>query len=159
MENYIKSGHGRTVCDAAEGPTCVTCHGSHNIQQASMDIINEQLCSRCHTYERAKEMKQALFMVESKLNTINMDLQRLRLLGISTGNMEKAYFRRTRGSACIRRRCSASRARESNACRSAWKSRVKHLPGRTMNSGRSKWTGILSARLLPQSTHRACRPT
>jgi len=93
MNNYIKSGHGKTVCDAAEGPTCVTCHGSHNIQQASMDIINEQLCSRCHTYERAKEMKQALFMVESKLNTINTDLQRLRLLGISTGSMEKVYFR------------------------------------------------------------------
>ena len=40
MNNYLKSGHGRTMCDAAEGPNCVTCHGSHTIQQASMDIIN-----------------------------------------------------------------------------------------------------------------------
>ena len=58
LENYLKSGHGKTFCDSAEGPSCVTCHGSHNVQQASMDIINEQLCSQCHTYERAKEMKR-----------------------------------------------------------------------------------------------------
>jgi len=58
-----------------------------------MDIINEQLCSQCHTYERAKEMKQALFTVESKLNTINKNLNRLKLLGIATDKQEKSFFR------------------------------------------------------------------
>jgi hypothetical protein len=58
-----------------------------------MDIINEQLCGQCHTYERAKEMKQALFMVESKLNSIEKNLQRLQLMGVSTENQEKAFFR------------------------------------------------------------------
>jgi len=93
LDNYLKSGHGKTFCDAAEGPSCVTCHGSHNVQQASMDIINEQLCSQCHTYDRAKEMKQALFIVESKLNSIDNNLKRLKLLGISTGKQEKSFFR------------------------------------------------------------------
>jgi hypothetical protein len=93
LDNYLKSGHGKTFCDAAEGPSCVTCHGSHNVQQASMDIINEQLCSQCHTYDRAKEMKQALFIVESKLNSIDNNLNRLKLLGISTGKQEKSFFR------------------------------------------------------------------
>ncbi len=93
LDNYLKSGHGETFIATAEGPSCVTCHGSHNIQQASMDIINEQLCSQCHTYERAKEMKQALFMVESKLNTIDKDMKRLKLLGIATERQEKAFFR------------------------------------------------------------------
>ena len=58
-----------------------------------MDIINEQLCSQCHTYERAKEMKQALFMVESKLNNIDTNLKRLKVLGIATERQEMAYFR------------------------------------------------------------------
>jgi nitrate/TMAO reductase-like tetraheme cytochrome c subunit len=93
MKNYLHSGHGKTFLDTGEGPSCVTCHGSHNIQRASMDIINEQLCSQCHTYERAKEMKQALFIVESKLNTIDNDMKRLKLLGMATDRQEKAYFR------------------------------------------------------------------
>jgi nitrate/TMAO reductase-like tetraheme cytochrome c subunit len=93
MNNYLKSGHGKTFLETGAGPNCDTCHGSHNIQQASMDIINEQLCSKCHTYERAKEMKQALFLVESKLNSIGKDLKHLKLLGIATDSQEKAFFR------------------------------------------------------------------
>jgi nitrate/TMAO reductase-like tetraheme cytochrome c subunit len=97
MENYLQSGHGKTFLATGEGPSCLTCHGSHDIQQASMDIINEKLCSQCHTYDRAKEMKQALFMVESKLNSINKDLKRLKVLGIETDSQEKAYFRNHAG--------------------------------------------------------------
>lgn len=93
LENYLKSGHGRTICDAAEGPTCVTCHGSHDIQLASMDIINEEHCSKCHTYERAKEMKQALFMVESKLSNVERNLNRLKMLGVDVTDEEKSFFR------------------------------------------------------------------
>jgi hypothetical protein len=96
-DNYLDSGHGKTFLDTGEGPSCVTCHGSHDIQQASMDIIGEQLCSQCHSYERAKEMKQALFLVESKLNTISQNLKRLKVLGIATERQEKAYFRNHAG--------------------------------------------------------------
>jgi len=92
-ENYLQSGHGRTFLQTGEGPSCVTCHGSHDIQQASMDIINEQLCSRCHTFERAREMKQALFLVESKLNEIDKDLKNLRMLGVGVDRQQQAYFR------------------------------------------------------------------
>ncbi|MBE9520839.1 MAG: hypothetical protein IME97_06890, partial [Proteobacteria bacterium] len=93
LDNYLKSGHGKTFCDAAEGPSCVTCHGSHNIQQANMDIINEQLCSQCHTYERAKEMKQALFIVENKLSSVEESLAHLQMLGINVDDQEKSFFR------------------------------------------------------------------
>jgi nitrate/TMAO reductase-like tetraheme cytochrome c subunit len=93
LNNYLKSGHGKTFIDAAEGPTCVTCHGSHDIQQASMDIINEEHCSECHTYERAKEMKQALFIVEGKLSSVEENLGRLKMLGINVEDSEKSFFR------------------------------------------------------------------
>ena len=93
MNNYLQSGHGKTFLATGQGPNCITCHGSHNIQQANMDLINEKLCSQCHTYERAQEMKQALFMVESKLNTIDKELKRLKVLGIATDGLEKAFFR------------------------------------------------------------------
>ena len=93
LDNYLKSGHGQTFCDTAEGPSCVTCHGSHNIQRANMDIINEQHCSECHTYERAKEMKQALFIVENKLSSVEENLARLQMLGINVDDQEKSFFR------------------------------------------------------------------
>jgi nitrate/TMAO reductase-like tetraheme cytochrome c subunit len=93
LDSYLKSGHGKTFCDTAEGPSCTTCHGSHNIQKASMDIINEQLCSQCHTYERAKEMKQVLFIVENKLINIEEDLERLKMVGINVDDQEKTFFR------------------------------------------------------------------
>jgi hypothetical protein len=91
--NYLKSGHGKTLCGSAAGPTCVTCHGSHSIQQANMDIINEQTCTQCHTYERAAEMKQALFTVENKLSTVGKDLKRLKSLGVNVDKLERTFYR------------------------------------------------------------------
>jgi len=93
LNNYLKSGHGKTFCDKAEGPSCINCHGSHDIKRASMDIINEQLCSECHTYERAKEMKQALFIVEDKLSGVEKNLARLKILGFRMDDQEKTFFR------------------------------------------------------------------
>lgn len=91
--NYMKSGHGKSICGTVAGPTCVTCHGSHDIQPASMDIINEELCSQCHTYERANEMKQALFTVENKLSSVEKDLNRLKIQGVNVEKLERIFFR------------------------------------------------------------------
>ena len=93
MNNYLKSGHGKTLFGSGKGPTCVTCHGSHGIQQASMNIINEQLCTRCHTYDRANEMKQALFTVETKLSSVKKDLNHLKSMGVDVDNLERTFFR------------------------------------------------------------------
>jgi hypothetical protein len=89
---YRESGHGEVLARTGEGPSCVTCHGSHNIQKASIDIINEQRCTQCHSYERAKEMKQALFLVENELVSIEEDLARLKASGALPEEMEKSFF-------------------------------------------------------------------
>ena len=70
LKNYLESGHGRALKADQSGPNCVTCHGSHAIQKANIDIIDEQRCSQCHTYERAKAMKQALFPTEKKIRDV-----------------------------------------------------------------------------------------
>ena len=58
-----------------------------------MDIINEQLCSQCHTYERAQEMKQALFLVENKLSSVDETLGHLKLSGINIDDQQKIFYR------------------------------------------------------------------
>ncbi|MEK6672582.1 MAG: multiheme c-type cytochrome [Nitrospirota bacterium] len=91
MKNYLESGHGKALL-SGKGPDCVTCHGSHNIQKANIDIINDKLCSRCHSYERAMIMKQALFITEKKMADIGEDIRKLRTSGVFTGDEEKSIF-------------------------------------------------------------------
>lgn len=92
LTHYLESGHGRALRAGRTGPTCITCHGAHNIQKANIDIINPQRCSQCHTYERARLMKQALFSTEKKIGEIEKSLQSLRNEGVYTADAEKRLF-------------------------------------------------------------------
>jgi nitrate/TMAO reductase-like tetraheme cytochrome c subunit len=93
LKNYMESGHGKALKASGRGPNCVTCHGSHGIQKAGIDIINEQRCTQCHTYERASIMKQALFATEQKIGDIRNALKKLSSQGVYTGEEDKALFR------------------------------------------------------------------
>ncbi len=92
LKNYLESGHGKALKAAGNGPNCVTCHGSHNIQKASIDIINEQRCTQCHSYERARIMKQALFATEKKIGDITKSLSSLKSEGVYVADEEKSLF-------------------------------------------------------------------
>jgi hypothetical protein len=88
----MESGHGKALAASRKAPSCVTCHGSHNIQRANIDIISEQLCTKCHTYERAKIMKQALFLTEKKFAELDKRLRELKREGIYADEEEKSLF-------------------------------------------------------------------
>ena len=92
LKNYLESGHGKALKSSQSGPNCVTCHGSHGIQKANIDIINEQRCSQCHTYERAKAMKQALFLTEKKLRDVRDGIRELKRAGVFTEEQDKTLF-------------------------------------------------------------------
>jgi nitrate/TMAO reductase-like tetraheme cytochrome c subunit len=93
LKNYIESGHGKALKASGSGPNCVTCHGSHAVQKADIDIINEQRCAQCHSYERAGIMKQALFTTERKIQDLENDLKKLSSRGIYTEEEGKTLFR------------------------------------------------------------------
>jgi len=92
LSNFLESGHGKALKASRKAPNCVTCHGSHNIQKAGINIINEQLCTRCHSYERAKIMKQALFLTEKKITELGQGLQDLKREGFYAEADEKGLF-------------------------------------------------------------------
>lgn len=92
LKNFLESGHGKALKSSPKGPNCVTCHASHNIQKASLHIINEHLCTKCHSYERVKVMKQALFLTENKMNAIDKSLKELKTEGVFTEEEEKNLF-------------------------------------------------------------------
>jgi hypothetical protein len=93
LKNYLLSGHGNALKKSGTGPNCVTCHGSHNIQKANIDIIYGRRCTQCHSYERAKTIKQALFITEKKMQEIEDSLERLKTDGVFSEEEQQALFR------------------------------------------------------------------
>lgn len=92
LKSYLDSGHGKALKVSGKGPNCVACHGSHNIRKASIDIISEQRCSKCHSYERAKVMKQALFLTEKKIEELENKFKQLRAEGVFDEEGQKTLF-------------------------------------------------------------------
>lgn len=89
-DDYLNSAHGRAL--GRGGPTCVTCHGSHDVRKVALDLINEQRCSSCHTYDRARAIKEAMAQNEGRLVQAERDLARLRGMGIDTAGQEQKLF-------------------------------------------------------------------
>ncbi len=90
MEDYLLSAHGQAL--GAGGPHCVTCHGNHAVELASLDIINRDLCTRCHEYGQADEMKSAMAKVDDKISSLQEETRRLRKLGFATEKIKNSIF-------------------------------------------------------------------
>jgi hypothetical protein len=73
-ESYLKGPH-HLAKDVPKKPNCVTCHGSHGIQPASIDLIGEPLCVSCHTYPQAGRIHKALFDAERDVALLDKDLK------------------------------------------------------------------------------------
>jgi hypothetical protein len=95
LKNFLDSGHGKALTARGTGPNCVVCHGSHTVQKASIDIIDEKRCTKCHSYERARTMKQALALTEKRISELEGSVQRLQRAGVFTKEEDKELFRIT----------------------------------------------------------------
>lgn len=90
MNDYLQSAHGKAL--GKGGPTCVTCHHAHDIKKVSLDLINQVTCSRCHSYERAAQIKNAMRQTEANISTISLSIQALKAQGVDTDSFEKGLF-------------------------------------------------------------------
>lgn len=90
LRDYLQSPHGRALGHG--GPTCVTCHSNHRVVKASLAIINEQNCSRCHGFERAMIIKEAMTATDRRLNAIDQGIAGYKGMGIDTERLEKGLF-------------------------------------------------------------------
>jgi Cytochrome c7 and related cytochrome c len=90
LKDFLGSAHGKRLGNG--GPTCVTCHGNHAVKKASLEIINEVNCTKCHPYERARLMKQAMQETEGRITTLDARIQGLKLHGKASEGMEQGLF-------------------------------------------------------------------
>jgi nitrate/TMAO reductase-like tetraheme cytochrome c subunit len=90
MENYMKSPHWLT--EKEKRPVCTTCHTAHHQQRATVALINEEDCSRCHTYERAKKIRFVMEGTEMKIDQLNKSIEKVKEEGFNTQSLEAALF-------------------------------------------------------------------
>jgi formate-dependent nitrite reductase cytochrome c552 subunit len=90
LKDYLASAHGRAL--ASGGPNCVICHGSHQIVKASLELINEKACSRCHSYERAKVIRGAMQETEAIIVALDARIAGYKEVGTDTDRLEKELF-------------------------------------------------------------------
>lgn len=89
-KDYLQSAHGRAL--GKGGPTCVTCHSNHLVLKATLDIINEKTCSQCHSFERARTLKEAMRQTEGMIVTIGGRIDGFKGEGVETDRLEKGLF-------------------------------------------------------------------
>lgn len=90
MKDYLASAHGRML--GKGGPTCVTCHGSHQVVKASLELINEKSCNRCHSFERARVIRAAMQETETMILNIDGRISAFKKVGTDTEKLEKELF-------------------------------------------------------------------
>ncbi len=89
-EDYEESAHGKALNRG--GPQCVLCHGNHAVQKATIELINEQSCTRCHSYDRAAKVKAAISQTEKSIQTLEGQISELHRVGIDTEKMSGKLF-------------------------------------------------------------------
>lgn len=66
LHQFKKSPHFDSVLKMGD-PNCVSCHGKHNIQRSSMNIISDKTCSDCHSVEYSREIIKSIFSIENDI--------------------------------------------------------------------------------------------
>ncbi|HTP66391.1 MAG TPA: cytochrome c3 family protein [Geobacteraceae bacterium] len=90
LKDYQQSAHGRAL--GKGGPNCVTCHSNHLVVKATIDIINEKTCTQCHSFERARTIKEAMQQTETMIVSIGNRIEGFKNEGIDTDSLEKRLF-------------------------------------------------------------------
>lgn len=94
-DDYLASAHGQAL--DMGGPQCVLCHGNHAIQLATIDLINEDSCSRCHSYDRAVNVKQVISATEATLTELETSVAALHRVGIDVERLKEDLFAQRNG--------------------------------------------------------------
>lgn len=90
LKDYLASAHGKAL--GKGGPTCVTCHSNHLVVKASLEIINEKRCSQCHSFERARTIRDAMQETEGMIVAMDKRIAAYKGEGVDTENLEKGLF-------------------------------------------------------------------
>ena len=90
MKDYLASAHGMAL--GKGGPNCVTCHSNHQVMKASLALINEKSCTRCHSFDRARAIRDAMQQTEGYIVGIDQRIRDFQAQGVDTDRLGKGLF-------------------------------------------------------------------
>ena len=90
MKDYLASAHGMAL--GKGGPNCVTCHSNHAVMKASLALINEKSCTRCHSFDRARAIRDAMQQTEGYIVGIDQRISGFQAQGVDTDRLGKGLF-------------------------------------------------------------------
>ncbi len=73
-EQFKRSPHYQSVMKRGD-PNCVSCHGSHNVQRSSINIISDTTCSDCHSPNYSREIISSIFSIEKDIHAIEKKIE------------------------------------------------------------------------------------
>jgi hypothetical protein len=74
LEQFKRGPHYQTVLKNGE-PGCASCHGTHNIQRSSIDVITVESCTACHTADYSKEIISVIAGTDRNFTAIQKNIQ------------------------------------------------------------------------------------
>lgn len=90
LKDFLASPHGQAL--GVGGPTCVTCHTNHRVLKASLALINEKMCSQCHSYQRARLVHDAMARTEAGIVVMDSRIAGFKEIGADMDTLEKRLF-------------------------------------------------------------------
>lgn len=73
LEQFRRGPHYQTVLKSGE-PGCNSCHGTHNIQRSSVDVITVESCTACHPADYSKSIISTIAGIDRSFNAIDKNL-------------------------------------------------------------------------------------
>ncbi len=73
LEQFKRGPHYQTVLKTGE-PGCSSCHGTHNIQRSSIDIITVESCVSCHPAKYSKDIISVIAGIDRSFSAIDNNL-------------------------------------------------------------------------------------
>ncbi len=74
LQQFKKSPHYDSVMKKG-APSCASCHGEHNVQRSSINIISDKTCSGCHSVEYSRQIISSIFSIEKDLEFIETNIR------------------------------------------------------------------------------------
>jgi len=88
LEQFKRGPHYQSVLKTRE-PSCISCHGIHNIQKSSLQIINDKSCSKCHPAKYAKAIVKSISVIENDISSIQSNIDYLTKKNINISKFQK----------------------------------------------------------------------
>ncbi len=74
LDQFKRGPHYQTVLKTGE-PGCASCHGTHNIQRSSINVITVESCTSCHPADYSKEIISVIAGIDKNFTAIQKNIQ------------------------------------------------------------------------------------